>query len=303
MYDWLGLFLMGPNMIGGQARVSRLRNVTLQRTYKCRLQAFKHYCLTTEVKIKMWRHIALSHATACLACFICIALIQESRAVAKPGSAFSRKSRDRQISSVQAFDTSPKVDYRLHVFLFTPRIPDLQYRAYINELPNTLRRLGYQSAQVTPIALDFTAFLKIQSIVRAQMAQHSSRKQFLPILFNPRVYGRGRLTKVYAMPLDGRSYTKEGIRDYAGSNGKQKLAILGTVLDLHTHIQPPIVELYGVAEVTGAAKLLADLKSKSTQGQELHNLEQFLDLDKIASGTPQVPVAVLAEASRGIPIH
>ncbi|GAC97945.1 hypothetical protein PHSY_005533 [Pseudozyma hubeiensis SY62] len=150
--------------------------------------------------------------------------------------------------------------------------------------------------------MSYTQLLSIQDLVRAQMATGGTKKQFIPILHAPGWHGQGRPVKVYAMPLDGTDYRQRGIRDYAGINGRQKIVILGTVLDPHIAVGPPVVDIYGVADATGVPKLHSELKKKASRDTQVHNLAEFLNLDNIAPGTAIIPRPVHAAVEHGITV-
>ncbi|KAJ9474050.1 hypothetical protein PHBOTO_006169 [Pseudozyma hubeiensis] len=178
----------------------------------------------------------------------------------------------------------------------------MQYQAYMEELPRSLQRLGYGSVRVSNVPMSYTQLLNIQDLVRAQMAKGGKNKQFIPIVHAPGWHGQGKPVKVYAMPLEGSEYGQRGIGEYAGRNGRQKLVVLGTVLDLHVPIGPPVVDIYGVADVTGAPKLNTAVKKISSRDTQLHNLAEFLDLDKVADGTPIIPRPVQGAVEHGVTV-
>lgn len=218
-------------------------------------------------------------------------------AAARPGASSSRSA-----SVKRPPPTTPGVIYRLSDTLLTPRIHEMQYQAYIDELPNSLQRLGYRSARVSDVPMSYTELLSIQDLVRAQMASGGKKKQFIPILHAPGWHGQGKPVKVYAMPLDGTDYSQRDIRDYAGRNGRQKLVVLGTLKDPHIAIGPPLVEIYGVADATGAPSLHSHVKKISSRYPQAHNLAEFLDLNNIAPGTPIIPRPVHAAIEHGVTV-
>ncbi|CDS81900.1 uncharacterized protein SPSC_00082 [Sporisorium scitamineum] len=220
-----------------------------------------------------------------------ILLSNNTDVIARPGEGQSSKQPASPTLMRSDDSTAGRVQYRLHRTLLTLRI---------NELPNSLKRIGYNPTQVTPIPMQLYGLLKIQNLIRAQMAQGQGKKHYVPILHDRRVSGPAHPSKVYALPLEGSTYGQHGPREYAGKNGKQKVAFLGTVDMPGAHIGPPVVELYGVADVLGAPKLHKDLSARLSRSEQVHSLDQFLDLDSIALDTPETPRRIVAQVEHGL---
>lgn len=225
-------------------------------------------------------------------------------ASALPGN---KPSRSRERSSTgdltRAMPASRVVRYRLHESLLTPALPAARYQAYLDSVPDSLNRIGIFGTQIAPTAVSPSNLQALQGFVRDQMASSPQKRQFIPILHDPYMYGHGQPTKVYAMPLVGSMYRRFGVENYAGNGERQKLAILGTVLAPTSRIGPPVVELYGLADLYGAPNLHTRLPTIAPHTGKVHALKEFLDLDEVAPATPVVPRRVEAQIERIPSVH
>lgn len=207
--------------------------------------------------------------------FLSLLIVIDIAVLAEPGNGPSRIQRGARLP------TSPLLPRTL----LLPRIREAQFIDYMNEIPQSLSRLGFPATQAVPVQTDISSMVVMQCLVRDQMAKApASGGRFIPLLSVPLDHGLGSPNKVYAMPLIGDSYRRHIMPSYEGKDGKQILVILGVGDVRESYHPPPHVELYGFAQVSGASKLHEQQYTSSAGVGLIHNLESFLDLNNFARG-------------------
>ena len=208
-------------------------------------------------------------------------------AAARPGNVFSSKS-SRKEGPVSLTTVVPRpAPPPLPPSLLISKIPVQRLQSYVAMIPSKLRQIP-QYYEVFPEAepkrADITTMLDLADAVHEQMASSSSsKKQYLPLLFDGNAFGVGIPRKVYAMPLDHPNFYDFNNLEFADKNGKQMLAILGVWHDHPMYPQyevgaGPRVDLYGFAEVTNAENLHNILTGLSDRPDLAHNLYRVLSI-------------------------
>ena len=208
-------------------------------------------------------------------------------AIAEPGDKPSRGRQDFRAPS-QAFSFERTLAPPLPPSLYVPRIEGETLNRYVREIPNSLNRVGWRRTEATLHPMSEPNMLALQGAVRDQMAKmRPSERYFIPMYNNPHNYGVAAPSKIYALPLVGKDYARMNVPEYQGKRGKQALAIIGVTRIPSAERQPPHLELYGLAEVTGAQSLHTRLPTPIPGAGEVHTLSDFLRLDKAAVNLPE----------------